>query len=89
MYVSYAQYPDPMLRPLYANVTLVARTDGDPAALAASVRGIVKEVDRDQPVANVRTMEDVMATSVAQPRFRTLLLGFFAAIALTLAAIGV
>ena len=74
---------------MYANVTLVARTEGPPAALAASVREIVREADRDQPVANVRTLEDVLSTSVAQPRFRTLLLGFFAAIALTLAAIGV
>jgi putative ABC transport system permease protein len=89
MYVPYAQFPDPVLRRLYANVTLVARTDGKPAALAASMREIVREADRDQPVANVRTLDDVLSASVAQPRFRTLLLGFFAAIALTLAAIGV
>jgi putative ABC transport system permease protein len=89
MYVPYAQFPDPVLRRLYANVTLVARADGNPAALAGTVREIVKQADRDQPVANIRTLNDVLATSVAQPRFRTLLLGFFAAIALTLAAIGV
>src|SRR5678809_1279241 len=46
-------------------------------------------IDADQPIANVRTLDDVLATSVAQPRFRTLLLGVFAAIALALAAIGV
>src|SRR6185503_19689169 len=50
---------------------------------------IVREADPDQPVANVRTLDAVLATSVAQPRFRTLLLGAFAAIALALAAIGV
>jgi putative ABC transport system permease protein len=89
MYVPYAQYPDVFLRRLYGNITLVVRTGSRPALLANSVREIVREVDPDQPVANVRTLDAVMATSVAQPRFRTLLLGLFAAIALTLAAIGV
>jgi putative ABC transport system permease protein len=74
---------------MYANVTLVVRTAGDPASLGASVREIVREADPDQPVANIRTLDDVLSTSIAQPRFRTLLLGFFAAIALTLAAIGI
>jgi putative ABC transport system permease protein len=89
MYVPYAQFPDAFLRRMYANVTVIARAAGNPAPLAGSVREIVREIDPDQPIANVRTLDDVMATSVAQPRFRTLLLGFFAAIALTLAAIGV
>jgi putative ABC transport system permease protein len=89
MYVPYAQYPDPVLRRMFANVTVVVRATGDAASLGPSVREIVREADPDQPVANIRTLEDVLATSVAQPRFRTLLLGFFAAIALTLAAIGI
>jgi len=89
MYVPYAQHPDPFLRRLYGNLTLVTRTDGPPTALAQSVREIVREADPDQPVANVRTLEDVISTAVTQPRFRTLLLGAFAAIALALAAIGV
>ena len=89
MYVPYAQYPDPVLRRLFANLTLVVRADGDAARLAPSLREIVHEADPDQPVANIRTLDEVVSTSVAQPRFRTLLLGFFAAIALTLAAIGI
>jgi putative ABC transport system permease protein len=89
MYVPYAQFPDSFLRRMYSNITLVVRTDGSPAQLAPTVRTIVREIDRDQPVANVRTFDDVMSASVAQPRFRTLLLGFFAVIALALAAIGV
>lgn len=89
MYVPYAQYPDAFLRRLFGNVTLVVRATGDVAGLAPAVREIVREADPDQPVANVRTLDEVLATSVAQPRFRTLLLGFFAAIALTLAAIGI
>jgi putative ABC transport system permease protein len=90
MYVPYAQHPDNFLRRLYATVTLVVRTQpGNPAMLASSLREVVREIDPDQPIANVRTLDAVLDTSVAQPRFRTFLLGFFALIALTLAAIGV
>jgi putative ABC transport system permease protein len=89
MYVPYAQFPDPFLRRIYTNVTLVVKTAGAPEVLAPSIRGIVREIDPNQPVANVRTLEDVMSASVMQPRFRTFLLGLFAAIALTLAGIGV
>jgi predicted permease len=89
MYVPYAQYPDAFLRRMYMNVNVVVRTNGSPAALAGPLREIVREVDRDQPLVNVRTLGDVVAASVAQPRFRTLLLGVFAAIALALAGIGV
>ena len=62
---------------------------GPPAQLASAVRKVVRDIDRDQPVANVRTLDDVLATSVTQPRFRTFLLGLFAAMALALAGIGV
>jgi putative ABC transport system permease protein len=89
MFVPYAQYPDAFLRRMYSNVTVVARASGNPAPLAGSLREIIRQIDADQPIANVRTLDEVMATSVAQPRFRTLLLGLFAAIALALAAIGV
>ena len=89
MYVPYAQYPDAFLRRMYSNITLVVRAPGNPAPLASPVREIVHEIDPDQPVANVRTLDNVLEMSVSQPRFRTFLLGFFALIALTLAAIGV
>ena len=89
MYVPYAQYPDDLLRRMYTNVNLVVRTAGAPSALAGPVRSVVREVDPDQPLANVRTLDEVVSASVSQPRFRTLLLGVFAAIALLLAGIGV
>ncbi len=85
----HGQYPDPVLRRLYSNLTVVLKTAVPPAQLASAMREVVREVDPDQPVANVRTMEDVLSASVTQPRFRTLLLGLFAVIALTLAGIGV
>jgi putative ABC transport system permease protein len=89
MYVPYAQYPDQFLRRMYSNVTLVVRTLNRPAAIAPAVREIVRDIDRDQPIANVRTLDEVLSASVSQPRFRTWLLALFAAIALTLAGIGV
>jgi putative ABC transport system permease protein len=89
MYVPYAQYPDAFLRRMYSNITLVVRTDGNPAPVVSSVREIVRAIDPEQPIANVRTLDEVLATPVAQPRFLTWLLGAFAVIALTLAAIGV
>jgi putative ABC transport system permease protein len=69
-------------------MNVVLRAGGDPLALAAAVRGVVRELDPQIPVANLATMDEVLATSVARPRFITLLLAIFAAVALTLAAIG-
>jgi putative ABC transport system permease protein len=89
MYVPYAQYPDQILRRMYSNVTLVVRTTKRPEDAAPAVREVVRDIDRDQPIANVRTLDDVLSASVSQPRFRTWLLGLFAGIALTLAGIGV
>ncbi len=60
MYVPYEQYPDEFLRRMYTNVNLVVRTMGPPAQLASAVREVVRDIDRDQPVANVRTLDDVL-----------------------------
>ena len=84
MYVARAQltFPD-------SDMTLVVRTAGDPANLAAAVRGAVQSVDNDQPVYDIRTMPELVARSVATPRFNLLLIGVFAALALALAIVGV
>jgi putative ABC transport system permease protein len=68
---------------------LVVRTDVEPASLAASVRKAVWDIDKDQPVSNIRTMEDILADSLARQRFSMLLLGVFAGVALLLAAVGI
>ena len=68
---------------------LVVSTEGDPLALASTVRKTVWDVDRDQPVSNVNTMEGVLAESIARQRFTALLLGLFAGLALVLAAVGI
>ena len=89
MYVPYAQYPDEFLRRMYANVNLIVRTVGPPSHLASAVRGVVRDLDRDQPVANVRTLDDVLAMAVTQPQIQDAAADVFAGMALTLAGIGV
>jgi putative ABC transport system permease protein len=83
MYLPYVQFQSFVPR------QLVIKTDGEPSGLAAAVRRTVWEVDKDQPVSDIRTMEDVFSTSIARQRFSTLLLGVFAAVALVLAAVGI
>jgi predicted permease len=68
---------------------LVIRTTNDPVSLAAAVRREVAAIDPNQPVATIKTMEGWVSESVAQPRFRTLLLGMFSAAALLLAMAGI
>ncbi|HKQ79006.1 MAG TPA: ABC transporter permease [Blastocatellia bacterium] len=77
----------PSIRGSVAGVA--ARASGDPVALSAAVRSAVREIDKDQPVANLSSMEQILWNLTAQTRFRTLLLGVFAAVALLLAAIGI
>lgn len=92
MYLPHAQFPS--ARPDSAGaaaraMTLVIRTDGDPARLAAAVRAIIGRIDRELPVAQVRTLDEVFSASVSTPRFTTVLLGAFGGLALVLAALGV
>jgi putative ABC transport system permease protein len=67
---------------------LAVRTTTDPHSLTAAVRSQVTAIDKDQPVANVTTMESRLADSLARQRFSTLLLSIFAGLALLLAAVG-
>ncbi len=86
MFVPYKQ--GDQLLPVF-QLSLVMRTAADPLQEAASLRSAVAEIDPNQPIVKIRTMEDNMAATVAQPRFRTWLIGIFAALALLLAAVGI
>jgi putative ABC transport system permease protein len=68
---------------------LVVKTEVEPTSLAASVRQAVWEIDKDQPVSNISTMDAMLADSIARQRFSMLLLGIFAAVAMILAAVGI
>ena len=89
LFVPYAQYPIDVLSGMYRNLSIVLKTAGDPAAVAGGLRAAMQRVDPDQPLVRVRTMEDAMAESVAQPRLRTMLLTLFSGVALLLSLIGV
>jgi putative ABC transport system permease protein len=89
MYVAYRQPVPEVIGGIYRNVSIVIRSDSDPAAAASGLRAVLREVDPNQPLVRVRTMEQAMADSVAQPRLRTVLLGIFSGVALALALIGV
>jgi len=82
----YTAYPQV---PAWNSMTLTIRTTSAPLALARPVHELVLGLDRDQPVSKVRTMDEVVTTSVAAPRFRTLLLGLFGLTALLLAGLGI
>ncbi len=70
-------------------ITLVVRATSDPAALTNSVKSAVWSFDHNLPISEVVTMDGVVAEANAQPRFEMLLLAVFAAVALTLAAVGI
>ncbi|HEX8179248.1 MAG TPA: ABC transporter permease, partial [Pyrinomonadaceae bacterium] len=71
------------------SVNLVVQTNGDPAQLTAAVKQQVQALDKDLPLYNVKTMTERVREAAAQPRFRTLLLGLFAALAVVLASVGI
>jgi putative ABC transport system permease protein len=70
-------------------MNLVFRTKGDPLSIAGALRNEVRAIDPDQPVSAIRPMTEWVDSSVATPRYRTLLFGMFAALAMILAATGI
>jgi putative ABC transport system permease protein len=71
------------------NQILFVRTAGNPADLAAPIRNIVAAIDRNQPVANIKTMSDLVAATVAPRKFNMGLFALFAVLAMLLAALGI
>jgi putative ABC transport system permease protein len=82
IYLSHAQ-------DVFGGMSFVIRTTGEPTSVAAAVRQAVQEVDKAQPVSDIRTMENIVSDSVTQPRFNLLLLGIFGSLALLLSAAGI
>jgi len=80
---------EPYTQQTFSYMTLIVRAEGDPASLTAAIRSEVLKLDKEQPVSDVRTLDQIYSASIAQWRFSALLLGVFAAVALALAAVGV
>jgi len=81
LYVPLAQRPAQSLN-------LIVRTAGDPRRLVTPIRAQILAVDKDQPVTNVRTMEEHLANSIAQNRLTTFLLAAFSLVAMVVATVG-
>ncbi len=82
------EYYLPFAQAVVMSPRLVVRTVADPVALIAPLRGLVAEIDRNLPLYDVKTMDEMVSRSAAQPRFQAMLLTCFAAIALLLSAVG-
>ena len=82
-----AYWPYPELP--YSVMSLLVRTTTPPLSLVPAIRDALRQIDKDQPLAKIRTMDQLVADSAASPRFTMLLLSAFAALALALACIGI
>jgi putative ABC transport system permease protein len=82
IYWPYQQFSSPTMN-------VVARTTLEPSALIASIRSEILSLDKNQPASKIVSMEQLLSESVAQPRFRTVLLALFAVVALILATVGI
>jgi predicted permease len=87
-YILDTQFPR-VIGDAMSDMTLVVRTTGEPAQLARAARQVVGDLDPELALANVRTLEAVVSSSVARPRFAMAVLGAFGLSALLLAAVGV
>src|SRR5262249_15286653 len=82
-----------MYYPSYARVwprmDVVLRTAGEPTAIVSAARQRIRELDPDLPVSTIRTMDEWLSASAAQPRLNAVLLSVFSGVALVIAAVGV
>jgi putative ABC transport system permease protein len=79
----------PLTQITFWNQALVIRTAGDPASATSAVTAAVHQLDSDQPVQDVVTLDEILSDSLSQQRFSMLLLASFAGLALVLAAVGI
>ena len=79
----------PLAQRPVSDMTLVVRTQAEPAGLIPALQSEVRALDPDQPLSGITTMSQLLANSISQPRFHSRLVSFFAAVALLLAAVGI
>lgn len=83
IYLPFAQIDD------FEEANFIARTAADPAVMVPALRRAIWSEDRNAPITDVETMDQIVSSSVAQPRFQALLLGSFGALGLILAMVGI
>jgi predicted permease len=89
LYFPFDQIPDEFLATGLGGLSVVARTASNPTSFVAAMKQKVRDIDRDVPVYDISTMDEVAASAIAKQRFTLLLLGAFAALALLLASVGI
>jgi len=89
IFTPYKQVPAENFAASNRSLWLAVKTKGDPTSLAPAIRNEVLQMDKDQPISNVGTMEQIVAATVAPQKFATWLLAVFAASAMLLAAVGI
>jgi putative ABC transport system permease protein len=78
----------PLVHEPSRSLAIIARTAGDPAALGPAIEGVVQQLNKDLPLFQIRTMDDMLGTSIARQRMSMLVFVVFAIVALTLASVG-
>jgi putative ABC transport system permease protein len=73
----------------FNGMMVVVRSEQDPASVLGGLKTALRNIDPEQPISYVQTMDEVVSHSVVQPRFRTVLIGSFSIVALVLACIGI
>ena len=89
MYSNYNQIPDEWFAQVTRTMSLVARTRSDPATIIPAIRRQVSEVDSDQPIYNLKMMDELISNSMSQQRFAMALLVVFGLVAILLAGVGI
>ena len=79
----------PQAELVYSSMTIVMRTSSDSTGIASAARNVIHQLDPQQPIGQVITMNALMARSVARSRFNSLLLAIFSVVALVMAAVGI
>ncbi|MCI0488710.1 MAG: ABC transporter permease [Blastocatellia bacterium] len=79
----------PHAQSAWSFINFFVRTDGDPMSLVVALKSAIREIDKDQPVSSIATLDEVLADSIADRRGLMFLLGVFAAVALALATVGI
>jgi putative ABC transport system permease protein len=87
-YVPHTQWHRSIGNPI-RSMNLVVKASGDPLSLVGPIKQVIRELDPSLPIADVRTMAEVVAATLSTPRFTGVLLGVFASLALALSAIGI
>jgi putative ABC transport system permease protein len=80
-------WPHPEL--VMSGMTILVRTSNDPLGVASGIRTELQQLDREQPMSGIATMDQLLADSLSRARFTMFLLGIFAAVALVLSAVGI